>query len=88
MKYYRVQTNRMTLSKIISEFRRNITKGESLVAPRPLPKTIFAFYFALCAVAHGGVNEKLVRRFKNSSELSASEYEEQLSLIEFSWTVR
>jgi hypothetical protein len=87
MVYVRVQTNRMLIKKLIEEFSVEILKGEMLIAPRPLPKRVFKYYYAIARVEAESPNYFLMHRIKNCSILSEAEFEEERNSIQYCWSV-
>lgn len=87
MVYVKVQTNRMLIKKLIEEFPLAIQEGEMLIAPRPLPKRVFKYYYAIARVDAESPNYFLMQRIKNCSILSEAEFEEERSSIQYCWSV-
>lgn len=87
MVYVRVQTNRMLIKKLIEEFPAAILKGEMLIAPRPLPKRVFKYYYAIARVEAESPNYFLMHRIKNCSTLTEAEFEEERNSIQYCWSV-
>ncbi len=83
--YGKIQTNRHTLMKHISFFKNNKVTKESLVAPRPLPKTNQKYYFALVCLMKDSKNYLYFNNLKKYNTLDKNEYEELLNTIEYSW---
>lgn len=87
MKFVRVQTNRAKLKEVISSFSVNLSDGESLVAPRPLPKERFKYYIAFAIVNENMKNDLLLKSIKNYKTLSEEDYHNEVKKIPYSWSV-
>ena len=85
MLHFRLQTNRVKLVEVISTFGKQSINSEILIAPRPLPKTIFKFYVAFVTVEENGHNHSLVTSIKNHKEISKSDFEKEIGDIEHYW---
>ena len=86
MRYFRVQTNRASIKKLLTSFQSCIEIDEHLVSPRPLPGEVFAFYFALACVKHDGKNIGIVKKFKHCKEITIQDYEDEKASIKFAWS--
>jgi hypothetical protein len=87
MKYFKIQTNRATIIRLHTQFQSFLKSGEQFIAPRPLPRELMKFYYALVCVRSEGKNIEAIMKFKNVVEISKQNYEEQKSLIKYSWSV-
>lgn len=87
MKYFRIQTNRATITKFRFSFQAGISLGEQLIAPRPLPRDLPKFYYAIVRVVSDGKNIELVKKYRNIKELTKEEYEAEKQRIEYFWLV-
>jgi hypothetical protein len=88
MKYFRIQTNRNSIKKLLSTFQSNIEYDEYLISPRPLPKEIFTLYTALVCVSPSGKNVQMIQKFKNHKEITVIDYEREKNLIKFFWSIQ
>lgn len=86
MKYFKITTNRASIKRLLDDFQSCIEKGEHLISPRPLPRELQTSYYALVCVNTNGKNIDLVRRFKNSFELTKQEYESEKASIQYYWS--
>jgi len=86
MKYFRVQTNRVSIKKILLRFQTISEKEEFVIAPRPLPHTILKFYYALLCVKPQGGNIRYIQKFKNCKEISRQEFEREKADIKYFWS--
>ena len=87
MNHYRLQTNRASLVKLLSKFRISLSKGDYLVAPRPLPKQAAIHYIAYCRVVPGGINEQVVTGYNKWHEITEETFSDQVEKIAYSWKV-
>lgn len=83
MRYFRVQSNRDSIKKLLSTFRTSIETDEHLVSPRPLQGETFTYYFALVCVKPEGQNIVLVKKFKNCKEITLQDYESEKASIKY-----
>lgn len=88
MKYFRIQTSRVSIGKLISAFQLNIENDEYLVSPRPLPGITINFYFALACVKPEGININIVKKFKNCKEITIQDYENEKASIKHCWVAK
>jgi len=88
MRYFRVQTNRVSIKKLIPAFRSSIESEECLVSPRPLPGEIIRIYYALACVKPEGKNIGIIQKFKNCKEITIQDYESEKALIKYFWLVK
>jgi len=86
MKYFRVQTNRASIKKLLSEFQLSIESDEYIISPRPLPREVSEFYYALACVKPDGKNIGIVQKFKNCKEITMQDYEREKASIRFFWS--
>ncbi len=86
MPYFRINTNRASIQKLLVEFKSNIEIGEYLISPRPLPKEFQKFYFALVCVMPEGKNIGIVQKFKNCKEISKQDYENEKASFKYFWS--
>lgn len=87
MIYLKIQTNRMLLKKLLEQFPVAIQKGEIPIAPRPLPKTVFKYYYAVAGVEAEGSNYFMLQKVRNCTLLSKAEFEEERKTIKCCWSV-
>lgn len=85
--FYKIQTNRVTLTKLICEFGANLEANECLISPRPLPRKTMQFYYALVSVRPNGKNINLIKKFKNCKEIGQQAFEAEKESIKFFWIV-
>jgi hypothetical protein len=86
MKYFKVKTNRASIKKLLAEFQSSIEIGEYLISPRPLPRELPKFYYALVCVKPEGKNIGIVQKFKNCHEISRQDYENEKSSFKYFWS--
>jgi hypothetical protein len=86
MKYFKIQTNRVSIKNALHEFQSNIEPGEYFISPRPLPGEIQRIYYALACVKENGKNISLVRKFKNCKELLKKDYDIAKSSLIHYWS--
>lgn len=87
MNYYRIQTNRAAIKKLLAGFKSGLVPGEYLIAPRPLPRELFKYHVAFCRVSPGGRNEALVSGFSNHQAIDEQEFSSQVSATPHFWKV-
>ena len=87
MQYFRIKTNRVSIKKLLIEFKSSIEVGEYMISPRPLPRELQKFYFALACVKPEGKNIGIVQKFKNCSEISRQDYENEKASFKYFWSV-
>lgn len=85
MKFFKIQTNRVKLKKIIGEFTIAHTQGEFFVSPRPLPKQTFKYYVAFACVIDNSKADLSLQSVKNHSPLSGHEFIANLKNTEYYW---
>jgi hypothetical protein len=77
----------MLIKKLIEAFPIAIRNGEMLIAPRPLPKRVFKYYYAIARVEAESPNYFLMQTVKSCSLLSEAEFEEERNSIQYCWYV-
>ena len=87
MQHFRIRTNRASIKKLMDEFKANIEIGEHLISPRPLPRELQKFYYALVCVKLNGKNIDIAQRFKNCNEISKQDYENEKASLKYFWSV-
>jgi hypothetical protein len=87
MRYFRIQTNRISIKKLLINFRSNIDANEALISPRPPQGQSTTFYYAIICVNPEGKNIHVVKKFKNCKEMTIQEYESEKASIKHFWSV-
>jgi len=80
-----IQTNRASLKKYISTFKKRKEPNESLIAPRPLPSYTQLIYYALIAVNKESVMHTISIKFRGFKTIDREEYEKEITKIRYSW---
>lgn len=88
MKYFRVQSNRVSITNLIAEFRLSVETDESLISPRPAHGKTAMYYFVLVCVKEDGGNIKIFKKFKNCKEITFEKFEEEKASIALFWSVK
>lgn len=88
MRYFRIQTNRVSIKRLLYQFKNKLNDGEYFVAPRPLPRQVFTYYYALACVRQNSENMDMVRNYKNCVEISKQDFEELNTSLTYKWSVR
>ena len=86
MRYFRIQTNRNLIKKLLIDFQSNIDGNETLISPRPLQGQSVAFYYAIVCVKPDGKNICIAQKFKNCKEITLQEYESDKASIKHFWS--
>lgn len=86
--FAKVQTNRVTLKKYMHSFQEDHITGERLIAPRPLPGEMQGGYILYLKLKKDSNNYISAKRFKKYFELSKQKYNEEVSLVKYSWDIK
>jgi hypothetical protein len=85
MIYIFIQTNRVKIKELLSSFSKQAVELEVFIAPRPLPKKTMKFYTAFSKVEEGTKNHQSLIKLKSHKIISESEFDEEISKIEYFW---
>lgn len=86
--FIRIQTNRVKLVQVISDFKKNAIETELLIAPRPLPKERFKYYIGFANVISDSKNHKLLESIKNHKYINNDEFNKEIDSIKYYWSAK
>ena len=86
MVYFRIQTNRMLLKKTLELFSYKAIEGELFIAPRPIPRTVFKYYYGLARVVRDSECCSFLLKIKNNQILEEDDIELMKNTIKYCWS--
>lgn len=84
-KFYKINTNRLMLKKVLPFFNKYIIEEENVISPRPLTGQNVTSNILYIKVKENSKNYNKSITFKNYKELSEEEYLVITNKIEFKW---